>query len=182
MKVIGVVGLPASGKGEFSQIAGEMGIPIVVMGDVIREVAKGEGLQVTDENLGAVANRLRREEGMEAIARRSVPRIRACGAPLVLVDGIRGDSEVQVFREAFPRFYLVGIDAPFSDRLQRLSLRGREDDFSRPEQLVERDRREISWGLGRALSSADHTIYNSGTLEEFACAARHLILSIMEDP
>ncbi|MDD4299556.1 MAG: dephospho-CoA kinase, partial [Methanomicrobium sp.] len=32
MQVIGVVGLPASGKGEFSRIAKEMNIPVVVMG------------------------------------------------------------------------------------------------------------------------------------------------------
>lgn len=182
MKVIGVVGLPASGKGEFSRIAGEMGIPLVVMGDVIREAVRDAGLAITDANLGAVANKLRREEGMAAIARRSVPRIRACDAPIVLVDGIRGDSEVDVFREEFPRFFLVGIDAPFNDRLERLSRRGREDDFSKPEQLVERDRREIRWGLGRALSSADYTLYNSGTLEEFSLSARSLLLEIMGDP
>jgi len=182
MKVIGVVGLPASGKGEFSRIAGEMGIPLVVMGDVIREVVKEEGLLVTDANLGAVAHRLRREEGMAAIARRALPRIRACNAPLVLVDGIRGDSEVSVFREEFPQFSLIGIDAPFYERLERLSRRGREDDFSRSDQLVERDQREISWGLGRALSSADYTLFNEGTLEEFTCAARSLLLKIMEDP
>jgi dephospho-CoA kinase len=40
MKVIGVVGLPASGKGEFSKIVKGMGIPVVVMGDVIRDAVK----------------------------------------------------------------------------------------------------------------------------------------------
>lgn len=182
MKVIGVVGLPASGKGEFSRVAGEMGIPIVVMGDVIREAVQREGLPVTDANLGAVAHRLRREEGMDAIARRCVPRIRGTDAPLVLVDGIRGDAEVVLFRHEFPGFVLVGIDAPFPDRLQRLSRRGREDDFSMPSQLVERDQREISWGLGRALSSADCTLFNGGSLDEFSRAARDLICRIREDP
>ncbi len=182
MKVIGVVGLPASGKGEFSRIASAMGIPIVVMGDVIREAVLDAGLPVTDANLGTVANRLRREEGMDAIARRSVPRIRACDAPLVLVDGIRGDAEVIVFREEFSSFFLVGIDAPFDDRLKRLSSRGREDDFSDPAKLVERDRREVSWGLGRALASADYILCNEGTLEEFSHDARDLLAAIMEDP
>ncbi|HNQ30591.1 MAG: hypothetical protein A4E36_01730 [Methanoregulaceae archaeon PtaB.Bin009] len=182
MKVIGVVGFPASGKGEFSRIAAEEGVPIVVMGDVIREAVQEEGLPVTDANLGAVANRLRREEGMDAIARRSLPRIRACRAPLVLVDGIRGDAEVALFRKEFPGFFLVGIDAPFDERLTRLSMRGREDDFSQSAKLVERDGREVGWGLGRALSSADYTLSNAGTLEEFSRAARTLLCRIMEDP
>jgi len=182
MKVIGVVGFPASGKGEFSRIAAEEGIPIVVMGDVIREAVQAEGLPATDANLGAVANRLRRDEGMDAIARRSLSRIRACGAPLVLVDGIRGDAEVNLFRREFPCFFLIGIEAPFEDRLERLSRRGREDDFSLPSQLKERDLREIGWGLEKAFSSADYTLSNTGTLEEFSCAARLLLREIREDP
>ena len=43
MKVIGVVGLPASGKGEFSKIAAEWE-PVIVMGDMIRNAVKRKGL------------------------------------------------------------------------------------------------------------------------------------------
>ena len=64
MRVIGVVGLPASGKGEFSRIAAGMGIPVVVMGDVIREAVRAAGLPETDRNMGSVANALRKEGGM----------------------------------------------------------------------------------------------------------------------
>ena len=45
MKVIGVVGLPASGKGEFSKIAAGMGIPVIVMGDMIRKAVSEAGLR-----------------------------------------------------------------------------------------------------------------------------------------
>lgn len=182
MKVIGVVGFPASGKGEFSRVAGEMGIPVVVMGDVIREETRRAGLPPTDENLGAIAQQLRRNGGMDAIARRCVPRIRAIKASLVLVDGIRGDAEVRLFREAFPGFILIGIRAPFSERAVRLAKRGREDDQDTPLALGERDQRELAWGLDRALASADHTLDNDGTLEEFAWAARALLQKIAEDP
>ncbi|HQC34822.1 MAG TPA: AAA family ATPase, partial [Methanoculleus sp.] len=44
MKVIGIVGMPASGKGEVSRIARDLGIPVVVMGDAIREKVKEAGL------------------------------------------------------------------------------------------------------------------------------------------
>ncbi len=182
MKVIGVVGLPASGKGEFSRIAQEEGIPVVVMGDVIRTAVQEAGLPVTDENLGACANRFRRDEGMDAIARRCVPVIEALDAPVVLVDGIRGDSEVDLFRAHFPRFYLIGIDAPFDLRLRRLSVRGRADDMSDQDTLLARDRREIGWGLGRALSHADYTIENSGALDRFANEVRALIEEIRGEP
>ncbi|HUU75279.1 MAG TPA: dephospho-CoA kinase [Methanoregulaceae archaeon] len=181
MKVIGVVGLPASGKGEFSRIAATTGIPIVVMGDVIRQAVEEAGLPVTDANLGATATKLRAEDGMAAIAKRCIPLIESLSSPVVLVDGIRGDAEVDIFRIHFPQFFLIGIDAPFSARLERLSIRGRSDDMARPEELQERDRREISWGLGRALSLADYTLYNEGTIEEFLQQSRELLKKIMGD-
>ncbi|HDR73922.1 MAG TPA: flagellar hook-basal body complex protein FliE [Methanoculleus sp.] len=167
MKVIGVVGLPASGKGEFSRIAGDMGIPVVVMGDVIRDVLIERGLPPTDENLGAVSRELREKNGRAAIAERCIPRINAQDAPLVLVDGIRSDAEVAVFREAFENFTLIGVDAPFELRFQRLNDRKRSDDPADEESMRARDARELGWGLGRALEMADATISNDGSIQEF---------------
>ena len=73
MKVLGLVGLPASGKGECSRIAEELGIPVVVMGDLIRRYAEDEGLEATDLHLGTIARRLREMRGMAAIAELTVP-------------------------------------------------------------------------------------------------------------
>jgi dephospho-CoA kinase len=182
VKVIGIVGMAASGKGEFSRIARSLGIPVVVMGDVIREEALRQGLPLTDTNLGEVAGRLRKERGMVAIAELTLPVIEREKAPLVLVDGIRGDAEVGFFRDRFPEFFLIGIDAPFTARLARLSSRGREDDGMTEEELLHRDRREISWGLGRALAGADYLLCNDGTVEEFEAKVRALLEEIEEGP
>ena len=40
MKIIGLAGMPGSGKGVVSSIAEEMGCHIIRMGDIIREEAK----------------------------------------------------------------------------------------------------------------------------------------------
>jgi dephospho-CoA kinase len=182
VKVIGVVGLPASGKGEFSRVARSLGIPVVVMGDVIREAVVRAGLPATDGNLGETANRIRKERGMAAIAELSLPAIEQEDAPVVLVDGLRGDAEVDLFRARFAEFYLIGIEAPFATRLARLSSRGREDDGMTEEELVRRDRREISWGLGRALAESDYLVCNDGTVEEFEEKVRSLLAEIREGP
>jgi dephospho-CoA kinase len=175
MNVIGVVGLPASGKGEFSKIAERLGIPVVVMGDVIRKAVKKAGLPPTDANLGAMANRLRAECGMDAIANLCVDAINEQAAPLVLVDGIRGDAEVKVFRQNFPGFRLIAIETSFAKRLERLCERKRSDDVGSAEGLKTRDERELGWGLGNALKLADITIKNDGTLEEFTANVTELI-------
>lgn len=175
MNVIGVVGLPASGKGEFSRIAAEMGIPVVVMGDVIREEIGALDLPPTDENLGAVSAALRRENGPAAIALRTIPRIESVTAPLVVIDGIRSDAEVEVFRQRFPGFILVAVVSRFDLRFRRLAARQRSDDPARESDLIARDDREIGWGLSRAMNMADIEIENAGTLEEFEASVRRVL-------
>jgi dephospho-CoA kinase len=182
MKVIGVVGLPASGKGEFSKIAAGIGIPVVVMGDMIRNAVQEAGLQPTDTNLGATAQRLRREKGMDAIAALCVPVILKQAAPLILVDGIRGDAEVRLFRKNFPGFILIRIDSEFNTRLARIQARGRTDDLQSAEDLSNRDTRELGWGLGTALEEADLHISNNGTLSDFAGSVRALLATLERDP
>jgi len=178
MRVIGIVGLPASGKGEFSRIAQELGIPVVVMGDVIRAGVQMAGLPATDQNFGLVAQQMRDQDGMGAIALRSIPFIRGTGAPVVLIDGIRGDAEVAIFRREFPDFHLIGIRSGFSTRLARLSQRGRVDDMLSAEELHRRDEREISWGLDRALAAADRTLTNDGTIAEYSAAVHTLLAAL----
>jgi len=182
MKVIGVVGLPASGKGEFSKIAAGMGIPVIVMGNMIRNAVKEGGLDPTDANLGAIANKLRAERGMDAIAHLCIPEIQRQTAPLVLVDGIRGDAEVAVFRRFFSGFTLISIDSSFETRLGRIKERGRSDDFKSAEELRSRDLRELGWGLGNALKNADMHLSNEGSLAAFSVAVHILLDTIGCDP
>jgi dephospho-CoA kinase len=182
VNVIGVVGLPASGKGEFSKIAEGLGIPVVVMGDVIRNAVKKAGLPPTDENLGAMANQLRAERGMDAIAILCVDAVKEQKSPLVLIDGIRGDAEVRVFRQHFPGFRLIAIETSFEKRLARLCERKRSDDVGSAAGLATRDERELGWGLGNALKLADIRINNDGTLEEFTARVTNLIRGMERGP
>jgi len=182
MKVIGVVGLPASGKSEFSKIAEGMGIPVIVMGDMIRRAVSVAGLEPNDTNFGATANRLRAEAGMDAIAKLCIPEIQMQSAPLVLVDGIRGDAEVALFRRCFSGFILISIGSSFEKRLARIAARARSDDFTSADSLRNRDERELAWGLGNALRSADMQISNEGSLEEFSRHVHTLLEQIGRDP
>ena len=182
MKVIGVVGLPASGKGEFSKIAAEAGIPVIVMGDMIRAAVSKAGLEPTDANFGAMANRLRAEGGMDAIAALCVPEINRQTATLVLIDGIRGDAEVRLFRKHYSTFTLISIGSSFEKRLERIRERGRSDDFVLPESLRIRDEREMNWGLMNALAQADINIKNEGSLEEFSAAVNTVLASLGRMP
>lgn len=167
MKVIGIVGLPGSGKGECSRIAEQEGIPVVTMGDVIRKEVKKAGLPPLDVYMGEISQRLRKEQGMGAIAIACIPVIEKIQKPFVLIDGIRGDTEVQIFKNHFPHFILVAIHADNCMRLSRLQNRKRSDDCFTMEDLTRRDERETAWGLLNAMAMADITLSNNGSLREF---------------
>ncbi|MCD1294592.1 hypothetical protein CUJ83_06195 [Methanocella sp. CWC-04] len=168
MKVIAFVGMPGAGKSEASGVAREMGLPVIIMGDVLREEVKNRGLEPTDANIGSVANQLRKDEGMDAIAKRCIPKIESLEGNVVVIDGIRGIAEVETFKEKFgENFTLVKIDAPFELRLERLTRRARSDDNGTPEWLRQRDERELSWGMGKAIEVADKEVVNLDPIEKF---------------
>lgn len=178
MQVIGTVGLPGSGKSEAAAVAEELGVPVVTMGDVIRQECRDRGLDPATHH-GEIARTLREENGPSAVAERSLPVIREKlkESDAVLVDGIRSDAEVDIFENAFGEdFLLVSIEAPFEARAERLDLRGRDAGADAGgESLAERDERELGFGMGEAMERAEITIENDRTLEAFHERIRTLL-------
>ena len=172
MKVIGVVGYPASGKGEFSKIAAGLGVPVVVMGDIIRRRVTAAGLALTDANIGAAARRLREDFGMDAVAILTAEEVCMQGADVVVIDGIRGDAEVGYCRSVFPEFLMVAIEASFGVRLTRMQVRGRSDDTTTKDSLKARDEREESFGLVAAMNLAEVRLVNESEREVYVSTVR----------
>jgi len=170
MRVIGTVGLPGSGKSEAAAVARELDIPVVTMGDVVREECRDRGLDPATDH-GAVAQALREENGQAAIAARSLPLIEEAleESETVLVDGLRSGVEVDAFEEAFgDAFSLVSIEAPADERASRLAVRGRDARAAEGgESLAERDERELAFGMDEAIARADVVVENDGSLETF---------------
>lgn len=179
MRVLGTVGLPGSGKGEAAAVARELGIPVVTMGDVVREECRNRGVDPADHH-GRMARTLREEEGPAAIAERTIPRVESAAetaeADTVLVDGLRSLVEVETFQTAFgEEFTLIAIDAPFELRAERLNERGRDGSDSDLERLRARDERELELGMGDVIDAADVTIDNTDSLESFHEQVREII-------
>ena len=168
MRIIAFVGMPASGKSEAARIASKMGIPVINMGDVIRQEVLRRGLEPNDPNTGMVATDLRKCEGMDAVARRCISHIREASSELVVLDGIRGIAEVECFRQEFGIcFILISIYAPIEVRFSRILKRGRSDDMNSIEGLHLRDERELGWGMGEAIEASNIEIENNFSLETF---------------
>lgn len=177
MQVIGTVGLAGSGKGEVATVAAELDVPVVTMGDVVRQACRDRGLDPAEHH-GNVAQALREEEGRDAIAQRSLPLVeeQLADHDTVLVDGLRAGVEAERFRERFgDAFTLVHVHAPFDVRADRIADRGRDSESTEGhEALRRRDERELGFGMEEAIDDADLTVENVDSLESFHDRIRRL--------
>jgi len=72
--VVGLAGMPGSGKSLVVEAARELGYAVVVMGDVIREETVKRGLELTPQNVGRVMLQLRAESGNAVVVMGDVVR------------------------------------------------------------------------------------------------------------
>jgi dephospho-CoA kinase len=158
--VVGLAGMPGSGKSLALNVATESGYDIVIMGNIIREEAKRRSLEPSPENIGKIMLELRQTEESSVIAKRCVPKIENAKGHRIFVDGIRSLAEVEEFRKHFPSFTLIAMHSSPETRFKRLNQRQRSDDPNDQEIFNERDNRELSVGLGNAIAMAEHMIIN----------------------
>jgi dephospho-CoA kinase len=176
--VIGLAGMPGSGKSLVVNVACKMGYAVVVMGDVVREETRKRGLDLDPKNIGKVMLELRKEGGASVIAERCIPKIEQQKSEKVIVDGLRSLSEVETFKKRFPNFSMVAVFATQETRFNRLFRRQRSDDPDGRELFNDRDMRELGVGLGNAIAMADYLIINEGNKNSTKTAVREFIRRI----
>lgn len=180
-RVVGIVGMPGSGKSVADEVAKEMGFSVVIMGDVIREETARRGLDLTPENVGRVMVEIRMEEGPAVVAKRCIPRIQSLPNRDVLVEGIRNLAEVYEFRRHFPGFKLIAIHASPKTRFRRIFNRNRSDDSVNWQTFTKRDLREIDVGIGSAIALADYAIVNEESFRGFKTSIRKCLKAILSE-
>lgn len=157
--------MPGAGKTTLAKSLADVGLPVIVMGDAIRELAKKANLELNDFNLGSIMINLRKERGSGAIAHLildNIKKIAACKRPpkALVVDGIRNIEEVKVL-ESVGRVKLLAVHGSTSTRFNHIKLRGRIDAPVTLTDFSERDKRELLVGLSHAIALADETISNN---------------------
>ena len=143
--IIAAVGKNASGKDYFLEfISKEFGVPMLSVGDVVRELAEEEGLEKTRDNLHYISKKYMTAYGQDFFPKKLIEKIKKMGAPTVLVSGIRPPSDVETFKEAFgDDFFLVAIVVESDHkRWERTVARGSARDHVTFEQFLELDKHE----------------------------------------
>ena len=173
MIVIVITGLPGSGKTIASDVARELGLPVVTMGDIIREEAVRSGIP---SSMASVTLRLR--GGTRYIAYRILEKVPRSSSTVV-IDGARSIREIETIEEALSaKAILIYVVAPWRLRFERLLKRGRPDDPRTMEDFLMRDLRELKYGLGDLIARADYILINDSSIEEFREKARRIITSL----
>jgi dephospho-CoA kinase len=176
--VVGLAGMPGSGKSLVVATARLEGYGVVVMGDVVREETKKRGLELSPKNIGAVMLKLRKNGGASVVADKCIPKIERKRSGKVIVDGIRSLSEVEAFKKHFPNFSLIAVHASSEARFNRLYRRRRSDDPDGWELFHERDMRELGVGVGNAIAMAEYVIVNETNRDAVKARAKKALRRI----
>ena len=161
MKILVIIGMPASGKNIARLYAQSRGIPYFATGDLVRAEVKSRGLQGPQQT-AAVSTELRGEDGM-GVTRMALSAALRSGKPVVFLEGMRSRPEIELIRRK-AEAVVIAFVAPRQTRLRRVMERGRDDDSAAA--FDTRDLREIEYGASVPLALADEYILNTGTVEE----------------
>ena len=74
---------------------------------------------------------------------------------------------MDLFKENFDNFIILSVFANPKLRFERIKSRQREDDTTDYEIFVERDQRELDFGIGVVISLSDKMIINESDLESY---------------
>lgn len=177
--VLVIVGMPGAGKSLASSVIKSLRIPVFVSGDIVRGEARRRGLRFTRKNLGELMLKIRREEGMGAVAKRLVPMVEETDSQFVVYEGARSVEEVEELRRRFS-IITIAIHASGQARFRRLQRRRRSDRPRNWSDFQERDNRELSVGIGKLIALADRTVENEDTKRDLKRRVKRLLKLILK--
>jgi dephospho-CoA kinase len=167
-RIIAIVGMPGAGKSVAAEFFRKKGIPILRFGDQTDISLKELNLERNEKNERYVREKLRKELGMAAMAKKIEPRILDAekSHATIILDGLYSWEEYIYLTNKFPQLKLLCIWAPSGVRYARLAHRP-----VRPLTLEEAKSRDIAeiekLNKGGPIAIADYIITNNGDQELF---------------
>ncbi len=172
--ILVIVGMPGAGKSLASSVMKARGIPVFVSGDIIRAEARKRKLEFTRKNLGELMLKIRKEEGMGAVAKRLVPLVEKESGEFAVYEGARSVEEVDELRRKYG-VVVIAINASPLARFQRLQRRGRSDKPRGWIDFMERDNRELRVGIAKLIALADRTVENEDSKDDLKRRTRRVL-------
>lgn len=175
--IVCLTGMPGSGKTTIATGLKSKGFEVINMGDAVRTEAQKRNLEPTSQNLGKLMLELREKNGAGAIADLIQSQITNSHSDVIIIDGVRSNSEIDVFRK-IGTVKILSTHGSTDTRFKFLQDRGRSDDPKTRDIFDKRDTREISVGISTSIALADENISNNNlTKEELIETAYEIVQS-----
>jgi dephospho-CoA kinase len=144
--IIGLIGLPGSGKSTIAEYLKSKGFQHIILSDIIKTQMKKKGVvRFNRKNLQEYGNLLREKFGPHALILFASQEINSSKESKFVIDGIRNVGEINYLRK-ISNVYIYGIKTSKSLRLKRLIKSGRNKDPKTMKLLLDREKRENSLG------------------------------------
>lgn len=166
--VVGIVGMPASGKGTIAEyIERAYGAPKLRFSDALSTILDRLGIEKTRDHQITLSEVLRETCGEDILSRAIQIGISNSNSNLVIVDGVRREGDIVTLKEV-STFHLLGVDAKPETRYERSKLRAEkvEEATQTFEEFQQLDQRSTEVTTQNLLTSAEIVFDNNGSLEQ----------------
>lgn len=162
MRALALVGMPGSGKTLCAKHLEAKGYYQFRFGGIVVDEVANRGWELNPENERIIREELRRNEGMDVMAKRALPFLQTAleEHPSIIIDGLYSFSEYKTLRQHLGVGMVVAaIFAPRHLRYERLT--NRPERPLTPQEAEQRDWQEIETiEKGGPIALADYTLIN----------------------
>jgi dephospho-CoA kinase len=179
MKILCVVGMPASGKTVVSDKAKQLGVFTLTTGEIIREEIQIQGIDYTENNERRIAKWFYDNE--RELMRRIVNKITQAGNPdPIVIEGFRSPSQINSLKDRLhgEEISLLAVHSSPQVRWQRERKRRRYNGKGY-RNVKERDKMEIEMGVSQLIALANHVLINEGDLTDFRKTVKDKLIDIL---
>ncbi len=173
--VIGIVGMPGSGKSEVGKILKRKGFVVMEFGDIIRDIMKRNNIPINNRSIREFSIKFKRKHGDDILAKEITKKIISMNRKKFALVGIRSKVEIDYLRKHLKNFILVAVMAPKEIRFKRIVKRGREDDFKSKRDFEYREKMEEKLGVTKAIKLADIYLFNTSTRADLERSVKVLL-------
>ena len=168
-KIILITGMPGSGKSTAAKIFSDIKVPVVGMGDAVREQMRERGIEINDINLRSFSAEMRAKFGPDYVINLVSSKLDGVLASndIAVLDGVRNVAEIDFLKKAGHETRSIAILTDKEVRYSRMLDRHNESDSDSFSGFELRDQKELKFGISEVISLADRYILNNSSFDSF---------------
>lgn len=166
--VIGIIGMPASGKGTVANyLEKTYGAPKLRFSDALSKILDRLGIEKTRDRQITLSEVLRETCGEDILSRAIQIGVHTSASPLVVVDGVRRDGDIITLKEVAD-FHLLGVDADVRTRYERAKQRAEKPEEANQsfEDFMRLEERSTEITTKALMQHANVILENNGSFDD----------------